>query len=137
MRDATVADVMTAPVLTLAADTPIDEAARGMTESTIKSLVVIDDDCRPVGIFTSTDAVRLAAEDRLASEVTVDEYMTREVITTKPDAPLAAVAGRMIERAVNHLPVVGEEGNVVGILTATDLTEHLSLDAAEQATEVR
>ena len=134
MGTAVVADVMTSPVLTLAAETSIDEAARGMVEGNIKSLVVIDADCRPAGIFTSTDLVRLAAADRSASETTVEEYMTTDVETTDPDAPLAEVAKRMIEEEINHLPVVGESGNVVGILTTTDLVEHLSLDAGEALT---
>lgn len=137
MGDVVVADVMTSPVLTLAAETPVDEAARGMLEGEIKSLVVIDTECRPVGIFTSTDAVRLAAEDRSASEATVAEYMTTEVITTDPEASLAEVAGRMIDRGINHLPVVSEDGNVVGILTTTDLTEQFAIEADEQATRVR
>lgn len=53
----TVADVMTAPVLTLDAATPLDDAAGAMVEAGIKSLVVIDEDCRPVGILTSTDVL--------------------------------------------------------------------------------
>jgi CBS domain-containing protein len=136
MGNDTVAEAMTSPVLTLDAATPIDEAARAMTEGAIKSLVVIDEDCRPAGIFTSTDAVRMAAEDRSASETTVEEYMTTDVRTTDPEASLAAVAGEMIEQGINHVPAVGEEGNVVGILTTTDLAERLSIETSERTTQV-
>lgn len=122
---ATVTDVMTSPVLTLAAETPVDEAAAGMLEGDIKSLVVIDDDCRPLGIFTSTDAVRLAADDERASEATVGDYMSTDVVTTVPDAALPTVAERMLDEGINHLPVT-EDGEVVGILTTTDLTAWLA-----------
>jgi len=134
MGTAIVADVMTSPVLTLAAETPIDEAARGMVEGNIKSLVVIDTECSPEGILTSTDLVRLAAEDRPASETTVEEYMTTDVETIDLGAPLAEVAKRMTEERINHLPVVVESGNVVGILTTTDLVERLLLDGSEAFT---
>ena len=124
----TVADVMTAPVLTLDAATPLDDAAGAMVEAGIKSLVVIDEDCRPLGIFTSTDAVRLAADDGTASEATVGDYMSTDVVTTEPDTPLASVAGRLLEEDINHLPVT-DNGEVVGMLTTTDLTEGFATGA--------
>ena len=136
MGTTTVADVMTAPVLTLAAETPIDEAARAMQEASIKSLVVIDSECSPEGIFTSTDAVQVAADDRSASEATVEEYMTTGVHTTDPNTALGAVAEEMIEGEINHLPVVGEDGNAIGILTTTDLVGHLSIEGNEQTAQV-
>jgi CBS domain-containing protein len=123
--NATVADVMTSPVLTLAAETPVDEAAAGMLEGGIKSLVVIDDACRPLGIFTSTDAVRLASENVRASETTVGEHMTTDVVTTSPGTALSTVAARLREEEINHLPVT-EDDEVVGILTTTDLTTFLA-----------
>jgi CBS domain-containing protein len=123
--NAIVADVMTSPVLTLAPETPIHEAASGMLESGIKSLVVIDDACQPLGIFTSTDAVRLAAEDRRASETTVGDHMTTDVVTTSPGTTLSTVAARLREEEINHLPVT-EGDEVVGILTTTDLAAFLA-----------
>lgn len=128
----TVADAMSRPVLTLEPETPVDEAAAAMLEVGIKSLVVIDDDCRPLGIFTSTDAVRLAADDARASEATVGDYMTTDVETTSPETPLAAVADRFLETEVAHLPVLGGD-EVVGILTTTDLTAHLAVDGPTDA----
>lgn len=136
METATVADVMTTPVLTLAAATPIDEAARAMQEAGIKSLVVIDSECSPEGIFTSTDAIQVAADDRSASEVTLEEYMTTNVWTTDPNTALGTVAEEMIEQEINHLPVVGEERNAIGILTTTDLVGHLSVEGSEPAAQV-
>jgi signal-transduction protein with cAMP-binding, CBS, and nucleotidyltransferase domain len=121
----TVADVMSTPALTLAAETPVDEAAGAMLEAGIKSLVVIDDDCRPLGIVTSTDVVRLAAEDGRASAATVGDYMSTDVVTTTPGARLPAVAERMLGADITHLPVT-RDGEVVGIVTTTDLAEHLA-----------
>ena len=125
MNRPTVADRMSSPVLTLAAETPIDEAAGGMLETEIKSLVVIDDDCTPVGIFTSTDIVELAAGDGRPSDATVGDYMTTDVVTTDPETTIAAAAERLVAEEINHLPVT-EDGDVVGMLSTTDLTERVA-----------
>jgi CBS domain-containing protein len=52
--------------------------------------------------------------------------MTTTVETAGPDDPLSAVARRMVETNISHLPVTDADGNGVGILTTTDLTEALS-----------
>ena len=119
MTDRSVTDVMTTPMLTLAAETPVDEAARAMQEANIKSLVIVGEGCQPAGIFTSTDALDVLAADETASEVTVDEYMTTPVKTVSPETTLTAAASRMQE--YSHLPVTDSDGDAVGILTKTDL----------------
>jgi predicted transcriptional regulator len=55
MDETPVSDLMTTPVLTIARDTAIAEAADAMLQSEIKSIVVIDEDCTAQGILTSTD----------------------------------------------------------------------------------
>ncbi|RCU47835.1 CBS domain-containing protein [Haloplanus salinus] len=126
MTDTLVSEIMTTPMLTLDADTPVDEAARGMLEAGIKSVVVVGEACRPEGIFTSTDAVRVAADATPADEVTVDAYMTTDVETVRPDDPLPAAARRLVDADISHTPVTDADGNGVGILTTTDLAEVLS-----------
>jgi len=127
MTRTTVSDVMSTPMLTIDAETPVSEAARGMLEAGIKSIVVVGEDCHPEGIFTSTDAVRVAADAAPADEATVGEYMTTDVETVGPDDPLAAVARRMVDDDVSHFPVTDADGTGLGILTTTDLTEALSV----------
>lgn len=118
---------MTTPVLTLAAETPVDEAAGAMVEAGIKSLVVIDDDCRPVGILTSTDVLRAVAEGT-TDEATVADYTTTDIVTTSPDATLGEVAALLLEEGINHLPVTDEGGEAIGMLSETDLTEQLAAE---------
>jgi predicted transcriptional regulator len=126
MADTLVKDVMTTPMLTLDADTPVSEAAYGMLEAEIKSVVVVGENCHPEGIFTSTDAVRVANDAAPADEVTVEEYMTADVETVGPDEPLSVVARRMVDADISHLPVTDADGVGLGILTTTDLAEALS-----------
>jgi CBS domain-containing protein len=126
MDDTLVSDVMTTPMLTLDPTTSVQEAARGMSEAGIKSVVVVGEGCRPVGIFTSTDVVRLAAEGVALDEATVDDHMTTAVETVAPDATLSAAAERMAEHDISHLPVTDDDGDGVGILTTTDLATALA-----------
>jgi CBS domain-containing protein len=95
-----------------------------MEQKGIKSLAVVDEDCLPVGILTSTDFIHMAAEEAVPAEATVGDYMTTGVATTTPDTPVEAVAARLLEEGFNHMPVVEEE--VVGILSTTDLLQYLS-----------
>jgi len=124
MDETTVAELMTSPVLTVAPDAPLEEVADGMTDLGIKSVVVIDDDCAPAGILTSTDFLRAARDGRAPGETSVAAYMATDVVTVGPETPVSAAAERMTTNDLAHLPVV-ENGTVVGILTSTDLAGHL------------
>jgi len=125
MGETTVTELMTSPVLTVGREATLDEVADGMTDLGIKSVVVIDDDCAPAGILTSTDFVRAARDGRAPADTSVAEYMATDVLTVGPDEPVAAAADRMTTNDLAHLPVL-EDGNVVGILTSTDIAGHLA-----------
>lgn len=51
----------------------------------------------------------------------VKEIMTKEVITVSPDASLKEIGEILKEKRISGIPVVDENGNVVGIVTLTDL----------------
>jgi signal-transduction protein with cAMP-binding, CBS, and nucleotidyltransferase domain len=129
----TVHDLMTAPVMTVEAEEPLSEVAWAMEEKGIKSLAVVDEACLPVGILTSTDFVHMAADEAVPAEATVGDYMTTGVATATPDTPVEAVTSRLLEEGFNHVPVV--DGEVVGILSTTDILQHVSsrVDAADSA----
>jgi predicted transcriptional regulator len=126
MTDPLVRDAMTTPMLTLDAETPVSEAASGMLEAGIKSVVVVGEACQPEGIFTSTDAVRVAADATPADEATVEAYMSTDVETVRPDDSLSVAARRMLDAGISHAPVTDADGTGVGILTTTDLAAALS-----------
>ena len=126
MDDVFVAQLMSSPVLTIEPDTTVASAGQAMMDENIKSVVVIDDDCHPEGILTSTDFVQIAAAERSPTETTVEEYMTTDILTTTAGAPIRDVAELMAEHGVSHVPVVDEDDQVTGIVTATDLTVYVS-----------
>ena len=51
----------------------------------------------------------------------VRDIMTRNPITIEPDTPVGTAIAGMVERKIRHLPVVDEQGAVIGIITDRDL----------------
>jgi CBS domain-containing protein len=99
-----------------------------MKHEGLGSLAVVVDG-RPVGIVTDRDLVLETLGNRLdPGSVTVEEIASRPLISVDQNAPVRE-AVRMIRRhAIRRLPVVDEEGDLVGIVAADDL---LALAAAE------
>jgi acetoin utilization protein AcuB len=61
----------------------------------------------------------------------VRDIMSRNPITIEPDAPVGTAIAFMVERRIRHLPVVDEQGTVVGIITDRDLRSLALAPAAE------
>lgn len=126
MEDVFVGRLMSSPVRSVTADTPIQRAAAEMIDRDIGSVIVVDDDNRLEGILTATDFVRIAAEGHTTSEAPVSEVMTTDVVTTDANESIRSVADTMIEHGFHHVPVVDETEGVIGMITTTDLTAYLS-----------
>jgi CBS domain-containing protein len=66
---------------------------------------------------------------------TVEEVMAREVIAVRPDTSLQTAAELMLEQGISGMPVVDDEGQLVGMLSKTDVVRHqLDEDAAPVGT---
>jgi len=125
MTDIFVGRLMSSPVETVAPETPVQQAATVLLDRDIGSVVVVDDDNGLVGILTTTDFVRITADDT-ATEATVADYMTTDVVTATANGSIVDVAETMVDNGFHHLPVVDDEVGVIGMVTTTDLTAYLS-----------
>ncbi|MDJ0776848.1 MAG: CBS domain-containing protein [Gammaproteobacteria bacterium] len=112
-----------APV-TLRHDTDYWQAFEIMQEKDLHHIPVVDGDGAVVGILTRRD-LKIASMAYREAEVDVSEVMHSPVITTSPAEDLAAAARQMIEHRFGGLPVLGDDGKLVGILTETDLLRAL------------
>jgi CBS domain-containing protein len=110
-------------VVTVPPSWSIPDAMRLLVEHGIGALVVIEE--RIEGILTERDLLRSAAAspDGLA-RARVEDLMTREVITTTPDADIRQVMDVMTERRIRHLPVVAD-GLVCGMISIGDVVNAL------------
>lgn len=121
---------MTKQVFTVAPHTTLRSAHQLMKEHRIRRLPVMDDG-HLVGIITIGDAREASPSDAttlsiwelnyLWAQLTVDKVMTQHVITVGPDTPILDAANLMLEHKISGLPVLNDEGKLVGILTESDI----------------
>ena len=112
-----------APV-TLSKDTDYWKAFEIMQEKDLHHIPVVDDDRSVVGILTRRD-LKIASMHFKEADVEVSEVMHSPVITIAPGETLAKAARQMIDHRIGGLPVLKGDGELVGILTETDLLRAL------------
>jgi CBS domain-containing protein len=118
----TVSSLLGRSVVSVKPDATVMEAARLMRENRVGSVLVMEAG-RLLGIITERDlAYRVVAEGR-GPETRVSEVMTRDVVTIRESATLAEAARLMLGLGIRHLPVVDEQGRVVGVLSLRDLAK--------------
>ncbi|MEW8562817.1 MAG: CBS domain-containing protein, partial [Candidatus Thiodiazotropha sp.] len=74
---------MTAEVETVSPDTSVDQVLSTMELRHISCLVAVDQQRRPIGIFTEQDAIRLMAEKKPIHNLTMGEVMSRSPMTAE------------------------------------------------------
>lgn len=126
MIDLHIGDLMTEALVTVEESQSLAEAGATMTDAGIKSVIVSDEDDRPVGILTSTDFVRMAADGNRPAESTVGDYVTADIVTTAPETTVHDAADLMIDHDISHLPVVDDDGRLAGMVTTTDVAAYVS-----------
>ena len=111
-------------VLTIQRQASVLEAIGSMSQANIGA-IVIEQDGRPVGIFTERDYLRkIALEGRSSRETKLDDVMSSPLITVTPADSTQTAMETMTERRCRHLIVVdGEE--LVGIVSLGDLVKHM------------
>ena len=107
-------------------------AAAQMTTRNISALIVVDDDGLLEGIVTRTDLVRACYQRDDWAVQPVRDYMSRQVVTVPPDAPLGHVMALLLERHIHRVVVVDPLNRPVGIVSSMDI-----LAAVAYASETR
>ncbi len=90
--------------------------------------VVIVDGGAPVGIVTDRDLVTRVMADRVSPDVPIRHVMARDPVIARSDESIDAAVLRMEQRGIRRLPIVDDEGRLVGLVALDDL---LVLLAAE------
>jgi CBS domain-containing protein len=120
MHHPTIQEAMTSGPKTVAPGTTVEEAARTMASENVGSLPIVDGD-RLVGVVTDRDlALRVLAEGKDGGTA-VGEIASKDVVTIDPQQTLEEAARLMAEHQLRRLPVVEEDGTLVGILAQADL----------------
>ncbi len=134
-----VSGLMTKDVVTVKRDTDLQEAARRLSGLRISGMPVVDDEDRVIGIISEADILSLTGLKRehtfkdivrhiLGEPLPrrkegsrVGDVMSAPVITARADDDIRKVAAILDERRIKRLPVVDEEGKLVGIISRADI----------------
>jgi chloride channel protein, CIC family len=117
-----VGSLMTRHVVSVKADTPVDEfVTRDVTNHGHKSLPVTDEQGRLVGMVGLSDVQRFPRH--CWTDITMGEVMSTEVFVVEPHTTVGAMAAEMAARDISRVPVVAADDarRLVGIISSTDL----------------
>ena len=151
-----VKDLMTTNVVAVGTETPLKDVADILSEFRISGLPVVSERGTVLGVVSENDILvkergteplrglvgRLIAGDAVKLEAklaakTAGEAMTSPAVTITADRPVSAAAAEMVERRINRLPVVDEDGKLVGIVTRADLVKAFARSDEEIIRELR
>jgi CBS domain-containing protein len=153
-----IADVMTKQVRTVESETPLKEVARILAYLGISGLPVVSPEGRVLGIVSEGDLLfkergttpshrggllgLLLDWDQDEAEVklharTAGEAMSSPAITIGPKASLTQAASLMLDKHDKRLPVLGEDGTLLGIVSRADLVRAFLRPDSEIEREIR
>ena len=117
-----VKECMCNKVFTCSPSTTVYDAAKIMQTSHIGCIPVCDTENCMVGIITDRDIVlRCIANDKDAKQTPISEIMTTNIWTCTPEDEMTTAQDKMGEEKIRRLPVVDNQGKIVGILSFGDL----------------
>jgi len=143
-------DVMVKKVITINKNASVAELSELLIKNKISGLPVVDDSGKLVGIATEGDLIVRDADlhfpryFKLLDSIIyleslnkfkrnlrkylgtkVEDVMTSKVKIVKEDTPVNVVANIMIRNNVNRVPVLDNDGNLVGIITRADIVKSM------------
>lgn len=120
-------ELMTVRPRTVKLGDTIVEAAKLM-KGEESGMAPIMDGTRLVGVLTDHDiATRVVAEGRDPRTTLVEEIASTELVTVDPEEDLEVALRLMTQNRVWRLPVVEEDGSLIGIVAQADVTRHAEI----------
>jgi CBS domain-containing protein len=120
-----VSDWMSSPAIVIDPDSSVSYALTLMRRRNIHSLVVDlskEQDVPTYGIVTTTDIRdKIMATERNPAETSVRDIMSFPALAASPDWSLKDCSMKMQQHNIHHLLVVGENGMLLGLISATDI----------------
>ncbi len=135
-------ELMHSPVLTLPFDTTYEDAATFLLKSGIKGCPVVNESGDVIGMISDKDLYKVlfpyyrsfyenpesyTDPEKRESKIQeirknpIERFMSREVVSVSPDDPIMKVGAIMLARSIHRMPVMDENGKLVGIVTRGDI----------------
>ena len=145
-----VSSIMIEAPFTCTQDCTISDVVRMLAENEVSSMPVIDERNQVVGfisdgdvmgaiaqhrahtIFTGGDASMLYFDDQSLEQRIEDlkdrcvmDFVTRQVVCARPEQSIARVAALLAKKKFKKLPVVDDEGKLVGVIRRSAITKYI------------
>jgi CBS domain-containing protein len=131
----TIRDLMTPGPRTAAPDDDVATAARWMRDEDAGALPVVEGD-RLIGMLTDRDVVvRVVAEGRDPASTRVGEVASRRLVTIDPQQDADEALRLMAQHQVRRLPVVEEDGKLVGMVAQADMAREADPTSVGEAVD--
>ena len=146
MQQELVKDWMSTDVISVTPDASLADADQLMITHVIRRLPVLEEDGTLLGIVTYGD-IRSARPSRastlhmwelesMAAHLKVAEFMTTRPLTIQENATIGKAAQLMLNNMISGLPVLNKAGELVGIITESDIFRLVAKNWARRATAV-
>ena len=114
-------DVMTSNPCTIDAEKSVAYAAKMMREEDVGLAPIVEGE-KLIGMLTDRDiAIRVVAEGRNPDQVKVRDVASTRLVTVDPQQDLDEALRMMAKHQVRRLPVVEEDGRLVGVVAQADI----------------
>jgi len=136
MTVARILDEKGSSVLTVRPTTSLADVVAALAEGKVGAVVVTEGDAIH-GILSERDIVRALAQDGgTVLDKPAGDYMTRNVVTCRPEATVAEIMTTMTGGRFRHLPVM-QDGKLAGIVSIGDVVKRRIEDAVREAEQIR
>lgn len=119
-----IGEIMTSPAVSATPDLFFFDIMEKMDATQISSLVIVDDQDKPLGIITQKDVIH-AIVTRPADFLLMNasELISGPLFTLHPDAYFYEALLLMVKYGVKHIPITSSDGTLEGIITMNNLTQ--------------
>ncbi len=110
--------------IVLSPDNTVKDAIKVMAEHNIGAVIIVDEQFRPIGIFTERDLlIRVCAKNLDPDKTKLKDVMTPNPVTITDDTPVMQALELMMNYGFRHLPIVDDKGILVGVVSLRDLSK--------------
>ena len=138
MNVATILKAKGRSVTTVRPDQTLQEVAGKLAARKIGAVVVVGDSGAVDGIISERDVIRAVAErGSSALELPVSKFMTRDIVTCQETSLVDEIMEMMTQGRFRHLPVIEEDGRLVGIVSIGDVVKNHIAEVEMEVTAMR
>ena len=120
MRKLCAADLMSYPIISIAADASLKEAAQVLVDKDVSRLLVTEEG-KPVGMIAGSDFVASIARAEQLNRNTVADVMSDAILVCRDKTPVISVARTMTSARFRSVVVIDSKGKQLGVVSERDI----------------